>query len=274
WGVGVSVCAPSNNAPPGMWLQETGYIGTPPVLKGTLPGLGVFTTDRMGAAGYDQSDFTAYFGGTSSATPVVAGVAALVLSVNPTLTAQEVRRILEQSADKIVDSDPDPQLGIRMGNYDKNGYSQWFGYGKVNAFKAVQMAQNRRMVQQQISRNISIENTQSVAIPDNNPNGVSSLIAITETSPIQDIQVTVEIEHSFLGDIEVWLVAPDGDQVLLQNRTLGVKTQLKTTYNLQNTLYLRQFINVSALGNWQLKVIDAIPENTGTLKYWKLDLGL
>ncbi|MGL4502187.1 MAG: proprotein convertase P-domain-containing protein, partial [Planktothrix sp.] len=228
----------------------------------------------MGAAGYDQSDFTAYFGGTSSATPVVAGVAALVLSVNPTLTAQEVRRILEQSADKIVDSDPDPQLGIRMGNYDKNGYSQWFGYGKVNAFKAVQMAQNRRMVQQQISRNISIENTQSVAIPDNNPNGVSSLIAITETSPIQDIQVTVEIEHSFLGDIEVWLVAPDGDQVLLQNRTLGVKTQLKTTYNLQNTLYLRQFINVSALGNWQLKVIDAIPENTGTLKYWKLDLGL
>lgn len=274
WGVGVSVCAPSNNAPPGMWLQETGYIGTPPVLKGTLPGLGVFTTDRTGAGGYDPSDFTPYFGGTSSATPVVAGVAALVLSVNPTLTAQEVRRILEQSADKIVDSDPDPQLGIRMGNYDKNGYSQWFGYGKVNAFKAVEMAKNRRMVQQQISRNISQENSQSVEIPDNNPNGVSSSIAITETSPIQDIQVTVEIEHSFLGDIEVWLVAPNGDQVLLQNRTLGIKTQLKTTYNLQNTIYLRQFINISAQGNWQLKVVDAIPENTGTLKYWKLDLGL
>jgi len=274
WGVGVSVCAPSNDAPPGMWLQETGYIGTPPVLKGTLPGLGIFTTDRTGAAGYDQSDFTPYFGGTSSATPVVAGVAALILSANPTLTALEVRRILEQSADKIVDADPDPQLGIRMGNYDKNGYSQWFGYGKVNAFKAVQMAQNRRMVQQQISHSISQENSQSTAIPDNNSNGISSLIAITETSPIQDIQVTVEIQHSFLGDIEVWLVAPNGDKVLLQNRTLGVKTELKTTYNLQNTLYLRQFINLSAQGNWQLKVIDAIPENTGILKYWKLELGL
>jgi len=89
-----------------------------------------------------------------------------------------------------------------------------------------------------------------------------------------EIRYYSKIEHSFLGDIEVWLIAPDGDQVLLQNRTLGVKTQLKTTYNLQNTLYLRQFINVSAQGNWQLKVIDAIPENTGTLKYWKLDLGL
>ncbi len=274
WGTGVCVCAPSNNAPPGMWLQETGYIGTPPVLKGTLPGLGVFTTDRMGAAGYNQSDFAPDFGGTSSATPVVAGVAALILSANPNLTAQEVRRILEQSTDKIVDSDPDPQLGIRMGTYDKNGYSQWFGYGKVNAFKAVQMAQYKPMAQQQITRNISQENRQTMAIPDNNSKGLSSSLSITETSPIQDIQVTVEIEHSFLGDIEVWLVAPNNDQVLLQNRTLGINTQLKTTYTLQNTLYLRQFLNLPAQGTWQLKVIDGVPENTGTLKYWKLELGL
>ncbi|MFM6399487.1 MAG: proprotein convertase P-domain-containing protein, partial [Planktothrix sp.] len=103
---------------------------------------------------------------------------------------------------------------------------------------------------------------------------LNSSISITETSPIQDIQVTVEIEHSFLGDIEVWLVAPNGDKVLLQNRTLGINTHLKTTYTLQNTLYLRQFLNLSPQGTWQLRVIDGIPENTGTLKYWKLDLGL
>ncbi|MDY7019781.1 MAG: S8 family serine peptidase, partial [Cyanobacteriota bacterium] len=100
WGTGISVCAPSNNAPPGMWLPETGYIGTPPTIRTALSGLGVFTTDRVGGAGYDQSDFTPYFGGTSSATPVVAGVAALILSVNPDLSALEVRRILEQTTDK------------------------------------------------------------------------------------------------------------------------------------------------------------------------------
>lgn len=142
WGTGISVCAPSNNAPPGMWLQETGFVSTPPEVTGMLPGLGVFTADRVGSTGYDPGDYTGYFGGTSSATPVVAGVAALMLSANPNLTAQQVRSILQQTADKIVDSDPDPQLGTRQGSYDEQGHSQWFGYGKVNAFKAVQAAKN------------------------------------------------------------------------------------------------------------------------------------
>jgi subtilisin family serine protease len=141
WGTTISVCAPSNNAPPGTWLPETGFIATGPEVAQYLPGLGVFTADRVGAPGYSSGDYTNTFGGTSSATPVVAGVAALVLSANPRLTAREVRGILEQTADKIVDSEPDPQLGNRMGNYDANNRrSDWFGYGKVNALKAVQAA--------------------------------------------------------------------------------------------------------------------------------------
>ncbi|NJL66960.1 MAG: S8 family serine peptidase [Microcoleus sp. SM1_3_4] len=141
WGSSISICAPSNNAPPGTWLPETGPIATPPDITKYLPGLGVFTADRVGAAGYDAGDFTDSFGGTSSATPVVAGVAALMLSANPRLTAREVRTILEQTADKIVDSDPDPQFGNRLGTYDaSNQRSDWFGYGKVNALKAVQAA--------------------------------------------------------------------------------------------------------------------------------------
>ena len=141
WGTSISVCAPSNNAPPGTWLPQTGSIATGPEVTQYLPGLGVFTADRVGAPGYDAGDYTDTFGGTSSATPVVAGVAALVLSANPRLTAPEVRGILEQTADKIVDPEPDPQLGNRMGNYDPNSRrSDWFGYGKVNAFKAVQAA--------------------------------------------------------------------------------------------------------------------------------------
>ncbi len=141
WGNSISVCAPSNNAPPGTWLPETGFIATAPDVTQYLPGLGVFTADRVGAPGYDSGDYTNTFGGTSSATPVVAGVAALVLSANPRLTAREVRGILEQTADKIVDADADPQLENRLGNYDPNSRrSDWFGYGKVNALKAVQAA--------------------------------------------------------------------------------------------------------------------------------------
>jgi subtilisin family serine protease len=141
WGSSISVCAPSNNAPPGTWLPETGFIATAPQVTQYLPGLGVFAADRVGVVGYDSGDYTNSFGGTSSATPVVAGVAGLVLSANPRLTAREVRGILEQTADKIVDPDADPQLGNRLGNYDANTQrSDWFGYGKVNALKAVQAA--------------------------------------------------------------------------------------------------------------------------------------
>ncbi|MFG3817898.1 S-layer homology domain-containing protein [Limnothrix redekei LRLZ20PSL1] len=143
WGDNISVCAPSNNAPPGIWLPETGAILTPPQVTSNLAGAGVFTTDRLGAAGYSSTDFTADFGGTSSACPVVAGVAALVLSANPNLTAREVKQILESTADKIVDTNADPQFGFRYGSYDSRGFSRWFGYGKVNAYKAVLEARRR-----------------------------------------------------------------------------------------------------------------------------------
>jgi subtilisin family serine protease len=274
WGTNISVCAPSNNAPPGMWLQETGFISTPPEVTGFLPGQGVFTADQLGEAGYDASNFTGDFGGTSSACPTVAGVAALVLSVNPDLTAAEVRQILQQTADKIIDPDPDPQFGFRKGTYEANGHSQWFGYGKVNAFKAVQAAQRQIAAPLSSSRQIQGRNDTSVAIPDNDLNGVTSAIAINDTSVLREIQVTVNLEHSFLSDIEIRLVAPKGQTVLLQSRNLGRRTQLQTTYSLQTTPSLRQLLNQSVAGRWQLWVVDCAAFDTGTLKGWQLTLGV
>jgi subtilisin family serine protease len=97
----------------------------------------IFTVDRAGAAGYnpgaaDKGDadgnYTNDFGGTSSAAPLVAGVIGLMLSVNPQLTCDEVRQIVKTTADKI------------RGGYDANGHSDTFGYGRLNAYKAVQAA--------------------------------------------------------------------------------------------------------------------------------------
>lgn len=62
--------------------------------------------------------------GTSFASPVVAGVAALVLSANPTLSNAQIVSLLEQTAD---------DLGAP-------GYDPYFGYGRVNAFRAVSVA--------------------------------------------------------------------------------------------------------------------------------------
>lgn len=104
---------------------------------------GIWTTDRQGSRGYNAGgfdsllvgdsggDYTARFGGTSSACPGVAGVVALMLEKNPDLTWSEVREILRDSCDRIDEE---------LGNYDVNGHSPFYGYGRVNARKAVENA--------------------------------------------------------------------------------------------------------------------------------------
>jgi len=94
--------------------------------RGTL---GITTTDQVGDEGYDYSDdYYDNFSGTSAATSLVAGIAGLMLSVNPDLTRDHVQTILEQTADKI---------DAENAHYDSTGFSNTHGYGRVNAFKAV-----------------------------------------------------------------------------------------------------------------------------------------
>lgn len=274
WGENISLCAPSNNAPPGMWFQETGYLYTQPVISASLSGLGMFTTDQLGAAGYVMGDFTRNFGGTSSATPVVAGVAGLIISANPDLTAQQVKHILQDTADKIIDSDPDSQLGFIFGTYDENGHSQWFGYGKVNAHKAVTAARQLRTTTSNPQLQIGGRNDRKVSIPDNDRQGIRSAIAISESSKVKSIQVSVNITHEFLGDIEIYLIAPNNQQVLLQSRTLGRRKSLLSTYTMNSHPVLKQLLNTASGGRWQLWVIDYIAQDTGTLNSWGLVLGI
>lgn len=273
WG-NISVAAPSSNGTPGVGLGQQGYVFTAPTLVQPVTGLGVFTNDRLGAAGYAEIDFTDSFGGTSSACPVVAGVAGLILSANPDLTAQEVRQILQQTADKITDTDPDPQLGTRFGSYDKNGYSQWFGYGKVNAAKAVRAAIAKKNTPAIAQATIQGSNTTPVNIPDDNPQGVSSLINITAAGSLQGIQISVSISHQFLGDVEVYLQAPSGQRILLQNRSLGNQTALQTSYSLLDTPSLKKLLNQSITGLWQLVAVDNAATDTGTINSWQLSLGI
>jgi len=93
---------------------------------------GIYTTDRLGRAGYNtEGDYTDDFGGTSSSCPGVAGTVALMLSANPELTWMRVREIIKETSDKIDKV---------VGKYDSKGHSIYYGYGRVNAEKAVKRA--------------------------------------------------------------------------------------------------------------------------------------
>ena len=110
-------------------LDDDGNLATFPVggsnwgtgLAFSAPGHSIYTTDRTGADGYVSGDYV-FINGTSFASPYTAGVAALVLSMNPTLDAVDVESILQTSS---VD------LGAA-------GYDTTFGWGFVNASSAVQ----------------------------------------------------------------------------------------------------------------------------------------
>lgn len=273
WGRSISVAAPSDNGSPGTWLPDQGFVFTGPVVETPLSGEGIFTSDRLGSAGYGAGSFTHSFGGTSSACPVVAGVAALMLSVNPNLTAQEVKHLLQATADKIVDGEADIQLGYQRGSYDGNGHSQWFGYGKVNAFNAVLAAQQKIPRRSPPSRYQTFANPTTVAIPDANPQGVSSAIAIATADPVRDIQIAVEVEHPFLGDVSIRLLPPGGLPILLQGRTLGRQSHLDITYTLQTTPLLQQWLHRSAAGTWRLHLVDRVPMHAGRLLRWQIILG-
>jgi hypothetical protein len=115
------------------------------------PGVLIPTTDREGINGYNpdtaihvlaggnkitsdytDDDYTVWFNGTSSACPQVAGVAALVLSINPNLTQDQVRDIIESTCTKVGSYNYSTVAGRSNGTWDDE-----VGYGCVNAFEAL-----------------------------------------------------------------------------------------------------------------------------------------
>lgn len=197
-----------------------------------------------------------------------------MLSANPDLTAREVQQILQSTADKIVDTEPDPQLNQRYGTYDSSGHSLWFGYGKVNAYEAVKAAKNRALRDRTLHKTLTAANQTVAAIPDNDPRGIFSAITLTASGLLQDIKITIQAEHEFLSDVSFTLLNPQGQSVLIQGRTLGRQTRLQSTYSLVSTPALRRLLNAEVKGRWRLQVIDHVPGHTGALERWELIVGI
>jgi subtilisin-like proprotein convertase family protein len=213
----------------------------------------------------------------TTAGAIVAGVAALMLSANPDLTARQVKHLLQTTADKLAPnsshSPADPATACDV-ICDANGYSQEFGYGKVNPLRAIQAAQHLIQPSQSPSRWIERQVTTAVDIPDGDRQGMITSIHIDDASLVHQIQVSVDIEHSFMGDLEIYLLPPQGNPILLQPRTAGRVNILRKTYTPDTTPLLKHTFNQPAKGKWQLKVIDPIPFHTGRLKSWGIRLGV
>jgi subtilisin-like proprotein convertase family protein len=192
----------------------------------------------------------------------VAGVCGLVLSQNPSLSGVEVRRILQQTADKNLSLVTDTPVN-EPGDFDVDGFSLWFGHGKVNALRAVQAAVPVP------DRTVDITEEAELNIPDVGAPVVSQ-IGIADQGTINELRVAVDITHTYIGDLRVDLVAPDGTAVTLHNHTGGSANDLVKTYSPQELPALRALLGKPIQGTWQLRVVDTFRLDVGRLNSWRI----
>jgi len=108
-------------------------------------------------------------------------------------------------------------------------------------------------------------NDTDVAIPDNTT--VQSTLSLSDCAiaPSSTSSVEVHIVHTYIGDLVVSLVAPDGSAYVLQSRSGGSTDNIDQTYSVNLS-------GESAAGTWTLRVQDAASIDTGYINSWKLSL--
>jgi len=222
---------------------------------------GITTTDISGTWGYDAGDVTHTFGGTSSATPLVAGVIALMLEANKNLTWRDVQNILVNSA-RLIDSN-DSSWRINGGGHL---VSHKYGFGAADAGAAVSLAEN--WTTSGIETNTSFGPYQpSTDIQDGSDTWTEFSVTVPVDLKLESVDVMVDISHPNRGDLDIVLESPSGYSSWLAEEHSDSSNDY---YNwMFNTVH---HWDESSFGNWTLKIRDRVSSNSGTLNSWELIL--
>lgn len=257
----------------------------------TAPAAAV-TTDLTGNAGYNGNndtdpvavDYTSTFNGTSAATPVVAGVVALMLDANPNLGWRDVQNILALSAAH-TGSALGAATGTRyeVGTWMTMNGNQWngggtefhlsYGYGMVDSFAAVRFAEawaaiygNKPLTSaNELSASFGYSGT-GVSIPESDGTSgtgrVSLAVNSTSTIEIEAISIELTMTHSDGRNMNLWLRAPDGTMIPLYAGDGNSRTwDGGTTW----TFEVDALRGYSAQGTWSIVAEDMVTGDRGTL---------
>lgn len=111
-----------------------------------------------------------------------------------------------------------------------------------------------------------------LSIPDNKAAGVSSTIAIAQSGTVAEIKVSVDIKHSYVGDLRVVLTSPAGRSTVLHPQLGGSTDNLVTTYSSAVPGVLGDMVGQPIMGVWTLNVSDRARVDVGKLRKWSIEL--
>ena len=244
-GASLWVCGPSSNLRPGH--------------------RGIVTTENSNRYRYT-------FGGTSSAAPMVAGVAALVRQVNPDLTWRDVKLILAATARKNHDISDDWESGaVKYGESTETyNWHREYGFGVVNAKAAVDAAKAWQRLPVLGSLGLAESRTLNLTIPDGSATGVTSSLTIdSDIEFIEYVEVRAEFSHPSFRDLEIELRSP-------ASRT---SVKLLSHYESEEPIPLNGTIRFGASrflgehpdGTWTLTLTDKLGNRlSGSLDSWTI----
>lgn len=265
----------------------------------------MITTDLQGCAkGYSVSNswssifnrgqhelnslcnYTNVMNGTSSAAPTLAGIVALMLEANPDLTWRDVKHILAVTANPINYSTAaysHPGGSNLSGHaYDYHyvvnaagvKFSNTYGFGRVDAEKAVAMARDynfplKPYVETETNGDWDYRSGFiNQAIPDRSATGTAHSINVTHKLKVEAIQVRVDIDHPFMSDVGLEITSPSGTT----SKLLKINSNIKDDSLFGFTLLSNAFYGESSAGTWKMKVIDGRSGNSGRLLSWELKI--
>src|SRR5262249_30856157 len=248
--------------------QQTGSSESCPALLVSAPSRGVAastrgltTTDLVGSAGGESTDYTAAFGGTAAAAPIVSGVAALMLARNPALTWRGVQHILVRRGGRVNGSDPSCTAAALP-------HSEKDGFGLVDAVAAVNLAAAWSNVAAE-SAVPAVTHSVQLAIPDNHAAGVADTIVVGAEQAgfsVEHVEVELSAAHPRRGDLEVALISPSG---VVSHLATVRPADTGADFVAWRFGTVRHW-GESAAGSWTLRVADRVAGTVGTLQSWTL----
>ncbi|MEQ1718682.1 MAG: S8 family serine peptidase, partial [Hyphomicrobium sp.] len=231
----------------------------------------------LGYNGLPDDDYTNGFGGTSGATPIVSGVVSLMLDANENLGWRDVQNILAYSAHEIGSGVGGTRLNDENNTWKYNGAGNWnggglhysedYGFGGVDAYNAVRMAEVWTLFSgPQASANESSfkqTTTEAVTLVDGKVTDIHFNFGGPEFN-VDFVDVSIDISHTKLDDLEISLISPDGTVSSL----VDFRFELFYTPDLQEatlTFGANGFRGENGAGDWTIRIVDRWAGDEGTV---------